>query len=86
MMEWIRTSEKKPEEKQQIEMTCKHWLANWEGNFDEIYIDTGMYWNGDFWDDEGPRLHDPIFWRPNNCTELHRIAPNNTGGNHGQSI
>ena len=63
-MEWIKTEEKLPQKDQKIEMTCKHWEVNWSGNFDSIYIDKGSYDEfGNFWDSEGPRLHNPTYWR-----------------------
>lgn len=65
MTEWIKTSEQMPEENQRIQMTCKHWLQNWEGNFEWPYIDDGFFFQGTFWVDcEGARIDDPIFWRP----------------------
>jgi hypothetical protein len=64
-MEWIKTSERKPEIDQEIEITCKHWECNWRGNFDFPYIDKGTYDKfGNFWDSEGARVHDPEYWRP----------------------
>lgn len=64
-MEWIKSTEQLPKSGQKIEMTCKHWEANWKGDFSELYIDKGIYDEfGNFWDCEGARVHDPSYWRP----------------------
>ena len=63
--DWIKTEEKSPIVGQEIEMTCKHWEVNWVGKFEYPYIDKGSFDEfGDFWDSEGPRVHDPAYWRP----------------------
>lgn len=61
--EWIKSSKKLPNENEKIEMTCKQWELNWNGNFQEIYLEKGSFSNGVFWDEEGPRIDNPTYWR-----------------------
>lgn len=70
-VDWIKTNEKLPEVGQKIEMTCKHWEVNWMGDFSDIYIVKGTFDEfGNFWDQEGPRLYDPMFWKPHQPERL----------------
>lgn len=89
-MEWIKTEDKFPEVGKEIEIVCKHWEINWNGNFDPVYIEKGLVDEyGNFWDSEGPRMHQPSFWRPYqperskredsqciNCFELEKACDN----------